>query len=541
MGFDRLRAIAKDVSWESKVAGSTYGAGITELQAFMDMDAWSRVAFAGLWTGGKSVEDPEVLVVLTETPHGIIVEASRSSGAEVTLKYLGVPLMTLNYEPATKGYWSKTYNKSDAPNLRSFGVDNFMLIYVYRGKSGVLTRGPERSFQYSAGKAGLCWPMLDGDRIPRAFLAVLDADTTWSVEISLMSEAPVYISYRATAWSPTWYGVVSPYAPIQEHGAVGYASMGLPPQIDLQALTDAMAGIATPTVEVAMKELKAVEEAIIEGITAATEQKIEDLTPKEAVTKVLDALKGIGGKLGDLPDIFYDFSFSTFVAPDTGWYKVDFPKEFAEPPTVLASSEFREGWFEPTKFTAPEFKVNVAPLKRIKLPGDKMADFAWRQTFDIGRQKVGDWRVKVGPWWVSFNWARDATIGLVAMGNWLSTRLFAEFFNTIIEPFIWDNFASVYKGLLQTAGGANWAAKWSSYQAQQALNLAIPQLYAFSDMPKMKLTVVYVAQVTTRGCKVLSPKGAKVHMVAFGKARNPLDAFMGRSASALSKMMGGRP
>ena len=539
MGFDRLRAVARDISWEGKWAGSTYGAGLTELLAFMDADAWSRVAFAGLWTGGNSVEDPEVLVVLTETPDSIVVEASRSAGAEVTMKYLGVPLMTLNYEPATKGYWSSSKLKSDAPNLRSFGVDNFMLIYVYRGKSGVLTRGPERSFQYGAGRAGLGWLMLDGDGIPRAFLAVLDVDNAWSVEISLMSEAPVYINYRATAWSPTWRGVVSPEAPIQDYGAVGYASMSLPPQIDLQALTDAIAGIATPTVEVAMKELETAAQTIIEGITAATDQKIEDLTPKEMVTGLVEDLKKGLTDLPALPDILYDFSFSTFEAPSTGWYQVNFPKEFAEPPTVLASSEFREGWFEPTKFTAPEFKVNVAPLKRIQLPGDKMADFAWRQTFDIGRQKVGDWRVKIGPWGVSFNWARDATIGLVAMGNWLSTRLFAEFFNTIIEPFIWDNFASVYKGMLQAAGGANWAAKWSSYQAQQALNYAIPLLYSFSDMPRMKLTVVYVAQVTTRGCKVLSPKGAKVHVVAFGKAKNPLDSFMGRSAAAFSKMMGG--
>ena len=536
MGFDRLRAVARDISVEMKWAGSTSIFGLTELLAFMDVDQWSRVAFAALGTAGKSVEDPEAVVVLTETPRDIVVEASRSSGAEVTLRYLDVPIMTLNYDPATKGYWGKGYPRYDAPSLRSFGENNFMLVYNYRGRGGALTRGPERSFQDSGGNAGLCWLML-GDGIPRAFLAVRDTGTTWSVEVSLMSEAPVSINYRATAWSPTWSGVALNAAPLQEMGEVGYASMSLPPQIDLQALTVALAGIATPTVEMAVKELEAMEEKILEGITAATEQSIEDLTPKEVVTKVLNELKGVGGKLGALPDIFYDFSFSTFEAPDTGWYDVRFPREFAEPPTVLASSEFREGWFEPSRFTAPEFKVNVAPLKRIKLPGDRMADYAWRQTFEIGRQKVGDWRVKIGPWGVSFNWARDATIGLVAIGNWLSTRLFAEFFNTIIEPFLWDNFATVYKGMLQAAGGANWAAKWSSHQAQQALNSAIPMLYSFSDMPRMKLTVVYVAEVTSRGCRILSPKGARVHVVAFGKARNPLEGFMGRTAAAFSKMV----
>lgn len=538
MGYDRLRAIARDVSVEMKWAGSTSVFGLTELLAFMDLDSWSRVAFAALGTAGKSVEDPEVLVVLTETPSSIVVEACRSGGGEMTLRYLDMPIMTLNYDPATKGYWGKVYAKYDAPSLRSFGQDNFMLIYYYRGKGGALTRGPERSFQDSGGKAGLCWVMLDGGGIPRAFLVVRDTDTTWSVEVSLMSEAPVSINYRATAWSQTWSGVAINAAPLQEMGEVGYASMSLPPTINLQELNDAIAGIAMPTVDVAIKELEAVEERIV-AAAAATEQKYEDLTPKEAATQLLSDLKGVGGKLGDLPDIFYDFSFSTFEAPDTGWYAVKFPREFAEPPTVIASSEFREGWFEAAKFTAPEFKINVPPLKRVKLPGDRMADFAWRQTFDIGRQKVGDWRIKVGPWWVSFNWMRDAIIGLVAMGNWLSTRLFAEFFNLIIEPFTWDNFTSVYKGVLQAAGGANWAAKWSSLQAQQALNFAIPMLYNFSDMPRMKLSVVHVASVTTKGCKVLSPKGARVHVAAFGKARNPLEGFMGRSAPELAKMIGG--
>lgn len=540
MGFDRLRTIARDLRVEMKWAGGSTHIGFSELLAFTDVDGWSRIALVALNTGGKAVQDPEVVVVLTETPRDIVVEACRSAGAEVTLIYLDVPIMTLNYEPATKGYWGKTYPRSDAPSLRSFGENNFMLVCYYRGRGGALTRGPERSFQSSGGNAGLCWPMLDGKGIPRAFLAVIDLGTMWNVEVSLMSEAPVSINYRATAWSATWHGVWTDASTLQDNAEVGYAAMSLPPQIDLQSLTDALAGIAMPTVDVAMKELKALEEKIIEGITAATEQNIADLTPKEMVTKVLDELKGVGGKLGALPDIFYDFSFSTFEAPDTGWYDVRFPREFAEPPTVLASSEFREGWFEPPKFTAPEFKVNIAPLKRIKLPGDKMADFAWGQTFDIGRQKVGDWRVKIGPWGVSFNWARDATIGLVAMGNWLSTRLFAEFFNTIIEPFIWDNFATVYKGMLQAAGGANWAAKWSSYQAQQALNFAIPMLYSFSDMPRMKLTVVYVAKVTSKGCKILSPKGARVHVVAFGKAMNPLEGFMGRTATAFSKMIGGK-
>lgn len=166
------------------------------------------------------------------------------------------------------------------------------------------------------------------------------------------------------------------------------------------------------------------------------------------VTKIRDILVGLDLKKlpsrpGILPDVFIDFAFARAegVPTESVWAGVTFPKPFLDPPTVTATLEYREGWFEPISLTPPEVSVEDrsledfrhalsdvhftppqitgkfptpaeikadidAKLKDVRMDVTSLKNQVEQQARNALKGKLGDW--KVGPF--SLNGIRDIII-----------------------------------------------------------------------------------------------------------------------------------
>lgn len=335
------------------------------------------------------------------------------------------------------------------------------------------------------------------------------------------------------------------------------------------------------------------------------------------VARIRDILVGLDLKKlppcpSILPDVFIDFAFARVDGSPTEsvWAAVAFPKPFLEPPTVTATLDFREGWFEPISMTPPEISVagmtledfrNAlsdvhfeppaamgnfpspeeikadidAKLKDVRMDVTNLKSQVEQQAKNALKGKLGDW--KVGPF--SLNGIRDIIVAaliavviitavLTAPAAFLAMVILAGLlvagvvkllydvaqkqqaaFNAIssaqaaisdaVQKYTNDIAAQIQKYAYDlnnlNLAAMNSFAEVHTRQAEAALNNAVNILYGMSDLPRMKLPVCAVRNVSRTGCEVLIPKGGTANLFVVGKVSNPLEGFLPRVASQLSQ------
>lgn len=85
-----------------------------------------------------------------------------------------------------------------------------------------------------------------------------------------------------------------------------------------------------------------------------------------------------------------------------------------------------------------------------------------------------------------------------------------------------------------TLGALNTVSSAMTTQMENAVNSIPDVIHAGSDLPKMKLPIVAVRNVTTKDCEILIPAGATCHLWIIGKVGNPLNGFFPRAMSQMN-------
>jgi hypothetical protein len=150
-------------------------------------------------------------------------------------------------------------------------------------------------------------------------------------------------------------------------GDVAIAGMIDSALAEMQAITG---DLALPDI---LGELKAGLPEVAAISTDMPQLKVPEL--EMAVTKIQDLLAQNPGQMvsklgkdGILPDIFLDFAFASVKndSDKTVWMSCTFPNEFSQPPTVNATCEFRQGWVQDLKLTAPKLGKSALTQADIK-------------------------------------------------------------------------------------------------------------------------------------------------------------------------------
>lgn len=315
-------------------------------------------------------------------------------------------------------------------------------------------------------------------------------------------------------------------------------------------------------------------------VTTPEEVEPEEIPPPEAVAaeriETVDAgvLSSFAGPPGELPDAVIDFCYRRFSTDRQAWLRFVFPREFAEPPTVVAQVEHRDGWFSEQRYERPGY-----PRPGYAQPG-----------FGIGRRWYYDLKLSLSWAWhqgrhqaytQAYAWLRqpggppgflDAPLAWIAGIIGGVTAIFTCWvWNDVISGHVGRGIREAFVNTYETEGGANTTIAQTSAQAQHAvrtglayaehaaatgatyaehaINNAIPLLYGFSGLPAMKLSPAEVRNITATSCEILGYKDSTLDIFVIGKAQNPLEAFVPRMLRQLfterqfaeiAKLFGGR-